>query len=261
MVALPNPARAALVAAFDREIVLAEVLITRHEHGFDLRHHLDRAPAEALRELSISDLGPLAQTTTAGRFRPNKAAPNLQRGWHAMARSEDDLEAALCHLYPGALADWFAGRQPAPPVTHFREFVNRQTGLYRVPQLLSDELATRTISAGCAARFCLRDRRWTVAGLAPDDSGSKSLIPCLEPCALLLDLARRAQLLAQGEPVKIALAAADLDSLLHALDVALEQTAGEVREGDTGASQNPRRLALVREHLRSLKPPSPTPAG
>lgn len=263
MAALPNPALDAFVASFECEIVLAEVLVVRHGSGFELRHLSDQeSTVESLQTVAVADLRELAQFTAAGAFRPNKAAPNLRRGWVALANSPAELEDALRQLYPGALADWFATQQPAPPVTHFREFVGRQTGLYQAVQRLSDESAAEVVRAGCDARFCLRRRLWTVPNLEPDVAGTKSLIPCLEPCALLLDLARHAQRLAEARAVNLPLAEAELDTLLHALDTALDHPAQTVREGDSGAPENPRRIALLRERLSALKPNSTTePAG
>ncbi len=258
MAALPNPALTAFVASFGDETVLAQVFIARRGGGFGLRHVADRdAAEESLREVAVGDLRDLAQTTNGGAFRPNKAAPSLRCGWFAVAGSPVELEDALRQLYPGALADWFAVQQPAPPVTHFREFLNRQTGMYRATQLLDDERAAEVIRAGCDARFCLRRRLWTVPGLEPDPADAKSLIPCLEPCVLMLDLARHAQRLSGGPAVELALAEDDVRTLLHALDSTLAQPGSDVREGETGVPENPRRLALLRERLRAVMPPAP----
>lgn len=254
MAALPNPALDAFASSFEREIVLAEVLIVRRGSGFELRHRSDRdVSVGSLQTVPAAELRALAQLTAAGEFRPNKTAPNLRQGWITHVTSPDELESALRQLYPGALADWFAAQQPAPPVTHFREFVGRQTGLYQAVRSLSDESAVEVIHAGCDARFCLRRRLWTVPNLDPDAVGTKSLVPCLEPCALLLDLARHAQRLAEARVVNLPLAKAELETLLHALDTAVGHPAGSVREGESAAPDNPRRIALLRERLGTLK--------
>ena len=95
-------------------------------------------------------------------------------------------------LYPGALADWFAARQSEPPVTHYREFAGRQTGMYQVTAKLEDARVGEVIAATCAPAACLKRRLWTVAEMTSDPAEAKSRIPCLEPCALFLDAARRA---------------------------------------------------------------------
>jgi hypothetical protein len=164
------------------------------------------------------------------------------------------LGIAIDHLYPGGIPDWYAAWQGNPPVTGFREFAARQTGLYRITTLLPGPLANRTIRACCSARFCLRRRLWTAPDLEPDGAAEKSDLPCLEPCALLLDLARRAMKLAQEEKITLPLAAGDLAVLVTALDRALDAGPAGGREGNTSDPANPRRLQLLLENLRGQLP-------
>ena len=194
-----SPALAAFLAKLTSELTLAEVRVRRREAGFELRHRADAAVADAaLNLVSVIALRELANHTAAGEYRPLKATPNLRGGWRCVARSEAELELALQHLYPGALADWFAAQQPAPPVTSYRDFTTRQTGMYRITTMLDDAQATRVTLAGCDAALCLKRRLWTVPGLAPDEAAAKSIIPCLEPCAVLLESARKAVRLIQA---------------------------------------------------------------
>ena len=118
--------------------------------------------------------------------------PNLRAGWLCRAASDAELEAALDQLYPGAIADWFAAHQPLPPVTHYRDFTARQSGMYRITTMLADAQAAQVTRVCCDARHCLKRRLWTAPGLAPDAADAKSLIPCLEPCAVMLEFARKA---------------------------------------------------------------------
>ena len=252
-----NPAVEAFVAAIGEELLLAEVLIRRVANGFELRHLKDHEEQrENLREVPMAGLRALAQFTRAGAFRPLKSAPNLQSGWRSLAPDANALAAALQHLYPGAIADWFAAQQPSPPVTNYREFTNRQTGMYRVTQLLTDAQAAEVTRAGCHASFCLKCRLWTVPGLRADRPAEKSLIPCLEPCAVLLEFARKAVRIEQGE--KVAVSISDATTALAALESALKNSDPTVREADFGSPQNPRRRQLLLEKLRLLlggKPP------
>ena len=255
MVGFANPALSEFVAGIGQGCTFAQVRITPCAEGFELHHVDDSDGAETnLTPTDISGLRALAQTTDGGAFRPNKAAPNLRHGWCSFARDPQELEDALRHLYPGALADWFAARSPSPPVTHYRDFANRQTGLYRITQILPDLLAARATTACCEARFCLRQRLWTVPGLAPDAAGSKSILPCLEPCALLLDLARCTMKLEQQPKADFSPAEGDVAVLVHALETALEHPKPDVREGNSADPANPRRLKLLLEKLRLLLP-------
>jgi hypothetical protein len=190
-----NPDIAALAAVITTELLFGQVLIRRSGAGFELRHMADRQtePA-ALRLLSEDEIRPLTQFDSNGRFRPLKSAPNLRQGWRIAARDERALGAALGSLYPGAVADWFAASSGASPVTSYRQFTARQTGMYRITVKLDDAAAAAVARACCHKDFCLKRRLWTVGGVAcdnPDDPSEKSVIPCLEPCAILLESARK----------------------------------------------------------------------
>ena len=114
-----------------------------------------------------------------------------------MAANGEALLLLLNHLYPGAVADWFAAQSSPPPITSYRDFTTRQTGMYRITKLLTDAVAGAAIRACCYPDSCLKQRLWSVEGLAPDPPGQKSLIPCLEPCALMLEFARKVARLEQ----------------------------------------------------------------
>lgn len=255
MSAFRNPAVQAFVAQLPNELLLAQVLIRRAAPGYELRHADDRdRPAKTLRELPLPDLRSLAQFTAGGAFRPLKSAPNLPAGWRLPVNDDVELERALNELYPGAVADWFAARMPGTPVTHYRDFTSRQTGMYRLAAMVSDPQAAQVIRACCHPAFCLKRRLWTVNGLPPDSVEEKSLIPCLEPCALLLELARKAMRIEQEEKVGLELSPGEAKSLAAALDTALARPDPGGREADFNEPGNPRRLRLLREKVRRLLP-------
>jgi hypothetical protein len=192
MVTIENPALKAFVAHMGAEVVLAQVLIRRNVGEYELRHVRDRdVAAESLRAVRPVEARLLAQFTSAGEFRPLKAAPTLPSGWRILAGSDAELEQAMNGFYPGALADWHAARTSKPPVTNYRPYAERQSGMYRITAKLTDARAAGVIMEGCDPAQCLKRRLWTVPGLEPDPGGNKSLIPCLEPCAVLLELARK----------------------------------------------------------------------
>jgi hypothetical protein len=190
---MENQALKAFVSQMAVEVVFAQVLIRKLATGYELLHLEDRAAAAGtLRVVKPDDARSLAQFTAAGEFRPLKAAPTLQRGWRIETLTDARLEQALNGLYPGALADWHAAQSPDPPVTDYRACAERQSGMYRITAKLSDAQAAVVISRSCDAANCLKRRLWLVTGLERDPAGAKSLIPCLEPCAVLLEQARKA---------------------------------------------------------------------
>jgi hypothetical protein len=233
-----NPDIAAFVKSFDDEIVFGQVVIRRMGNGFELRHQADSSvPSENLIDLKGTELRAWTQTAERGAFRPLKSAPNLRPGWRAAAMDGEALGLLLHYVYPGAVADWFAAQLAQPPVTSYRDFTARQTGMYRITTMLSDEIAGAAIRACCAVDFCLKRRLWTVTGLEPDPLARKSIIPCLEPCALMLEFSRKIVRLEQnatpssGEP------------------------ASDVTEGNFNAPNNPRRLRFNLEKQALARKP------
>lgn len=250
-----HPALAAFVAQLGDELLFAQVLVRRSGGGFDLRHAADAAaPAEALRPLAVEALRELALTTETGAFRPLKSAPTLRRGWRVKAVDAHLLEAALNQLYPGGLADWYAALAENPGATDYREFTARQTGMYRIAATLDDAQAASTIRACCDARFCLKRRLWTVAGLEPDAASTPSVVPCLEPCAVFLEFARKAARLEQEERIGVMIGAGEWETVLAALAAgAADGAEANRREADFGDAANPRRMRLLWEKLRGVR--------
>ena len=197
---IENPALRAFAAAIAPQLILAQVLIQRAGTGYKLRHIDDRDdPAESLKPLPLSEARARAQFNAAGQFRPLKSAPDLRRGWQLSVANDAELETALMHLYPGAIADWFAAQAVNPPVTNYREYTDRQSGMYRITTMLSDAQVVEVIQTVCDKTRCLKRRLWTVPGTPPDEAKSKSVIPCLEPCAVLMESARKALRAVQQE--------------------------------------------------------------
>jgi len=248
----PIPALRQFAARLGDTFVLAQVLVRRQGRGFELRHVDDRSvDARQLRELAPEALRTLAQFTADGAFRPLKSAPNLASGWRTAAADVEQLGVALERLYPGAIADWSAVGGPVPPVTHYRECTARQSGMYRITTMLDNAQAGRVAVACCDARFCLKRRLWTVPGLAADEAGAKSVIPCLEPCAVLLEFARKAVRLEQEDKMSLELSAGEVATLQGTLLLAREaKPAG--READFTQPDNPRRVRLLLAKLESL---------
>lgn len=234
-----NPDIGALAARIKTELLFGQVLIRRANGGFELRHAADcGSEPGGLRLLAGQRIRALAQFTSSGEYRPLKSAPNLPTGWRIAAPDECALATALHHLYPGAVADCLAAQTAPPPVTSYRQFTARQTGMYRITARLDDAAAGAMMRACCHHDFCLKRRFWTVGGEPCDDPSEKSMIPCLEPCAILLEFARKIARLEQRETTSPPPAPAGM-------------TAGAAAgECDFDAPNNPRRLRYYLEKQR-----------
>lgn len=245
-----NPALTRFIRDLGESFVFGPLLIRPAGTGFELRNARDGGiDPIGIRAVEIGQLRELATFTTEGAFRPNKSAPNLKRGWTCTVSSPADLDVALDALLPGALADWYASLGPVIPTCDYREFADRQTGMYRNTASLSDPEACEITRACCDARFCTRRRLWNVGTIGPDEASAKSAAPCLEPCSLLLELARKAHRISQEERSTLNISESDLATLSAAFDLALANPDLSIREGDSSAPGNPRRIMLLREKL------------
>ena len=249
--ALPNPALDAFVAQIGPEIVFAQVLVRKVPEGFELTHVADRGMSP-LRSVTKEDLRDVAQFTSEKLFRPLKSAPTLERGWRFVASDASELNDALQCLYPGAIADWFASRSDPPPVTHYRAFTARQTGMYRITAALDDVKVEQLARAGCAKEFCLKQRLWSVEDSRHEHDTGKSIIPCLEPCAVLLEFARTIARIEQQESPSISLTSGELETCAAALEQLVRSPNIELREADFSAPANPRRVQLLLDKIRAV---------
>jgi hypothetical protein len=96
---------------------------------------------------------------------------------------------------------------------------------------------------------------WTVGGLSPDAPAEKSIIPCLEPCALLLEFARKAARWEQEAAARPAPTAAEIQRLRQDAAQRLAQPDPGAPESDFDAPGNRRRLRFVLEKNGVALPP------
>lgn len=180
-----------LLTGLREEMIWMQVRIRREAAGFELRHVDDSATETAkLRTVRFEDLRPLALSTASGEYRPLKSAPNLVRGWRFTTPSPRGLADALHHLYPATLPDWWAATAGGARPLDFTEVAVRQLGRSKILREFEGPSLANAVAIACGPAACCKHRRWTGPGLAPDPSGTKSLIPCLEPCPLFLGFAR-----------------------------------------------------------------------
>jgi sirohydrochlorin cobaltochelatase len=127
---------------------------------FSLRHEADEGVEGLVVHSSPSDARVIARLDSAGNFRPLKTAPNLVRGWLLQAGTLEGMELALEFFYPAALGLWLAFLGDHLAVTPMRETLDRQTGMYRITQLLRDDQAMELVSRCCSDSACLRKVLW-----------------------------------------------------------------------------------------------------
>jgi len=122
----------------------------------------------------------IARYDAEGNFRPLKTAPNLKRGWLLRAGSLEGMELALEFLYPSALGLWLSSMKGTLHPSSMRETLDRQTGMYRITQLLTVSQAGDLVGRCCNSQGgCLRTILWDLESGVP--------IPSLPPEKLSLD--------------------------------------------------------------------------
>ena len=182
---IENPWLRAFLSEPWEKIIVGQILIQRARNGFELSH----VEGPGRKEIRPADARSIANFNAKGEFRPLKSTRDLPDGWILRANSPAELELALGYFYPNAIADWFAIQNGARP-TDYRPFTERQSGMYRITTMLDDSGVARVIDRVCNS-ICLKCRLWSTGDIPRDELNSKSIIPCLEPCAILLETARK----------------------------------------------------------------------
>jgi sirohydrochlorin cobaltochelatase len=181
--------------------IMGEILLN---NDFSLRHQADRIVME--NELEHYDspeaARKIARYDAQGSFRPLKTAPTLQRGWLLQLKSMEQVILALDFFYPAALDLYGSFLQHKITITPLRETLDRQTGMYRITQLLKEEQAQELIAKTCSSNNgCLRKVLWSISqdqeiSTLPEEKKRVSMqideIPllCREACNLLVAAAR-----------------------------------------------------------------------
>ncbi len=175
------------------EIQVAPV-VSSNGMAAELRHYLDADLApEALAGYEDAEAAAeIARYTDAEKYRPLKTAPDLRRGWRLRVTGTAGLRLALDLFYPGRLGAWVAYRAGRLRVTSLRETLNRQSGMYRITQKLTDDQADALIGRFCrSAGGCLRTILWArdEAGTVPSQALPASKYdPSAEQCGAVLPI-------------------------------------------------------------------------
>ena len=187
---MPEPLEETIIQQQYEQI--GEILIRRTGDGISLLHVEDASNQELLEIFRRpADALEIAKYDEQGAFRPLKSAPTLRRGWIMDLASETDLLQALDYFYPAALANW-----RTPRITPLRETLQRQTGMYRVTGLLTDDEAHELVETHCCDAKCLRKILWPLNETTPlrlaKAAARPSAIPlnCVELCNLVVAAAR-----------------------------------------------------------------------
>lgn len=183
-----------------------EIHLARTDASFQLRHYLDSENDSLKTYHQPEDAIELGKYDVAGKYRPLRSAPTLQRGWLISLPNASETVRALEFFYPAMLGTALAFEQNAAHPVDLRETVNRQTGMYRVSGRITNKQADTLIGEACAAKNCLKTITWRIEPDYPISTlhaGKTDLshdllergtgfipLPCEECCNILVAAAR-----------------------------------------------------------------------
>ena len=248
-----NPAIQAFIESLGTGNQLGQTLILAKNEGYEIRHHIDKGqPADSLRTCSTNELREIVATDIREEFRPLKSAPDLRNGWRTWCSTPEDLWTRLNIIYPGAIGDAFAvSESGAAKIVSYQNFVGRQSGMYRGAAKLSEDAANRLATTCCSSKHCIKERLWRFNEIPPLPNSSQPKLVCLEPCQILLELARRESKSGQEPTFNFELKKNEALALLDILrNLGVNSTTNQ-RTADFTHSQNPRRIDLLKDRIES----------
>jgi len=263
-----------LAAGITREWGQLRVTATADETGsrrYDLRHvdDADADPADLDDHDDPLDARTIAKRDDRGRYRPLKTAPTLQTGWRFPDLGPAELVTAVDQFYPATIANWYREREGDLDVTHWRETVERQSGIYGVVKTWDrgegHEHVDWVAEACCADSQCLKRREWQYdeetdldvdggASTTPRDSGGGTAgggdgrFPCREPCSVVISAARRWTKLEgeQSRTYEFELTPSEKEQVEAVVDAVADGRADEIREADLKDDANRYRARFLR---------------
>jgi sirohydrochlorin cobaltochelatase len=151
----------------------------------------------------------IARNSADGKFRALHSAPTLRGGWRLDLVQLNEVHRALDFFYPAALGVAFGVESGEVVGTPLRQYLGRQTGMYRFTNGVTDEQVPVMAVKECGGGKCLRRIVWPLdentalsevaaektgmeVGFAHERKGNTCLpLICIEPCPVIVGAARK----------------------------------------------------------------------
>lgn len=187
------------------------------------------------------------------RYRPLKTAPTLPTGWAFVDLDAPALSETVEYVYPATIANWYLERQGELDVDHWRETMQRQSGIYGVIKTWDrregHEHVNWVAEACCVDSQCLKRREWGYDEETPlDVDGGDGAFPCREPCSLVVTAARKWTKLEGEEPrrYEFELTPSEKEQLEAIIDAVADGEIDSIREADIYEGANRYRTRFLR---------------
>ena len=187
------------------------------------------------------------------RYRPLKTAPTLPTGWAFVDLDGSALAETVEYVYPATIANWYLEQQGELDVDHWRETMERQSGIYSVIKTWDRgegyEHVNWVAEACCADSQCLKRREWEYDDETTlDVDGGDGKFPCREPCSLVVTAARKWTKL-EGEQSKryeFELTPSEKEQVESIIDAVADGETESIREADIYEGANRYRARFLR---------------
>jgi hypothetical protein len=188
-----------------------------------------------------------------GRYRPLKTAPSLPTGWAFVGLDGRACTRALDLIYPATVANWHLEREGDLDVNHWRETMERQSGIYSVIKTWDRgegyEHVNWVAEACCDDSQCLKRREWGYDDETElDVDGGDGEFPCREPCSLVVAAARKWTRLEGQQPrtYEFELTPGEKEQVEAIIDAVADGRVDDIREADIYEGGNRYRTRFLR---------------
>ena len=249
---------AALAEGIERawgELRITATVTDRGERRYDVRHADDAGiPVDDLEAHEDPlDARELVKLDEKGRYRPLKTAPSLAGGWVFADLGPRDLYETVETIYPATVANWHREREGELDVSHWRETMERQSGIYGVVKTWDrgegHEHVDWVAEACCDDSQCLKRREWEYDDDTDlDVDGGDGVFPCREPCSVVVSAARKwTRLESERERTyEFDLTPSEKEQVEDIIDAVADGRIDEIREADTKEGANRYRARFLR---------------
>jgi len=226
------------------------------------RYHLRHADDAGVDAATLDDYSEphdareVAKHDDRGRYRPLKTAPTLPTGWRFAGLDATDLVETVEAFYPATVANWHREREGNLDVNHWRDTIDRQTGIYGVVRTWDRQEGYDHVDwvaeACCDDSQCLKRREWQYDDETDlDVDGGDGAFPCREPCSLVIAAARKWTKLEgeQAETYEFELTPSEKEQVEAIVDAVADGRADEIREADIYDGANRYRARFLRAKL------------
>ena len=187
------------------------------------------------------------------RYRPLKTAPTLPTGWAFVDLDGPALAETVEYVYPATIANWYLERRGELDVSHWRETMERQSGIYGVIKTWDRgegyEHVNWVAEACCDDSQCLKRREWEYDDETTlDVDGGDGEFPCREPCSLVVTAARKWTQLEgeRAERYEFELTPSEKEQVEAIIDAVADGRTDSIREADIYEGANRYRARFLR---------------